>query len=126
VEFLIILAVLALVVLVVAAPLHRRSEARHTGAETEVTPEPAAPAGGACAGELADMELAREAKYREIREAELDHAAGKLSDADFAQLDAQLRIEAVEILRAIDRLAPAEGLRPPRAEPGAESYHRAR
>jgi cytochrome c-type biogenesis protein CcmF len=40
----------------------------------------------------------KEAKYREIRDAELDHAAGKLSDEDFAVLDAELRTEAVEIL----------------------------
>jgi len=40
----------------------------------------------------------KEAKYREIRDAELDHAAGKLSDEDFALLDAELRKEAVQIL----------------------------
>jgi cytochrome c-type biogenesis protein CcmF len=40
----------------------------------------------------------KEAKYREIRDAELDHAAGKLSDEDFALLDAELRREAVELL----------------------------
>jgi cytochrome c-type biogenesis protein CcmF len=40
----------------------------------------------------------KEAKYREIRDAELDHAAGKLSDEDFAVLDAELRTEALEIL----------------------------
>jgi cytochrome c-type biogenesis protein CcmF len=40
----------------------------------------------------------KEAKYREIRDAELDHAAGKLSDEDFALLDAELREEALEIL----------------------------
>jgi cytochrome c-type biogenesis protein CcmF len=45
-----------------------------------------------------DLEALKEAKYREIRDAELDHAAGKLSDADFALLDAELREEAVEIL----------------------------
>jgi cytochrome c-type biogenesis protein CcmF len=45
-----------------------------------------------------DLEALKEAKYREIRDAELDHAAGKLSDEDFALLDAELREEAVEIL----------------------------
>ncbi|HEY5976739.1 MAG TPA: cytochrome c-type biogenesis CcmF C-terminal domain-containing protein [Solirubrobacterales bacterium] len=44
------------------------------------------------------LEAQKEAKYREIRDAELDHAAGKLSDEDFAILDAELRSEAVEIL----------------------------
>jgi cytochrome c-type biogenesis protein CcmF len=45
-----------------------------------------------------ELEALKEAKYREIRDAELDHAAGKLSDEDFAILDAELRNEAVEIL----------------------------
>jgi cytochrome c-type biogenesis protein CcmF len=49
------------------------------------------------AGDL-ELEALKEAKYREIRDAELDHAAGKLSDEDFALLDAELRKEAVEIL----------------------------
>ncbi len=44
----------------------------------------------------------KEAKYREIRDAELDHAAGKLSDEDYALLDAELRVEAVEILDRIE------------------------
>ena len=47
---------------------------------------------------IADLEARREAKYREIRDTQLDHAAGKLSDEDFALLDAELRSEAVEIL----------------------------
>ena len=47
---------------------------------------------------VTDLEALKEAKYREIRDAELDHAAGKLSDEDFAILDAELRTEAVEIL----------------------------
>ncbi len=45
-----------------------------------------------------ELEALKEAKYREIRDAELDHAAGKLSDEDFTLLDAELRREAVEIL----------------------------
>ncbi|HEY5941723.1 MAG TPA: cytochrome c-type biogenesis CcmF C-terminal domain-containing protein [Solirubrobacterales bacterium] len=44
----------------------------------------------------------KEAKYREIRDAELDHAAGKLSDEDFAAVDAELRREALEILDRTD------------------------
>jgi cytochrome c-type biogenesis protein CcmF len=50
----------------------------------------------------------KEAKYREIRDAQLDHAAGKLSDEDFAVLDAELRREAVEIL---DRVENGNGSR---------------
>ena len=45
-----------------------------------------------------EADARKEAKYREIRDAELDHAAGKLSDEDFATLDAELRREALEIL----------------------------
>jgi hypothetical protein len=65
------------------------------------------PARGARRRPAADTELEalKEAKYREIRDAELDHAAGKLSDEDYALLDAELRKEAVEIL---DAEQPAE------------------
>ena len=47
-----------------------------------------------------EADARKEAKYREIRDAELDHAVGKLSDEDFAAVDAELRREAVEILGA--------------------------
>jgi hypothetical protein len=57
--------------------------------------------------EIAELEAARDAKYREIRDAELDHRTGKLSDADYQALDQSLRAEAVEILRALDRAAAA-------------------
>ena len=49
-----------------------------------------------------EVDALKEAKYREIRDAELDHAAGKLSDEDYALLDAELRREAVEILDRIE------------------------
>ncbi|MEZ5078963.1 MAG: cytochrome c-type biogenesis CcmF C-terminal domain-containing protein [Solirubrobacterales bacterium] len=55
-----------------------------------------------------EADALKEAKYREIRDAELDHAAGKLSDQDFAVLDAELRREAVEIL---DRVENGRGTR---------------
>ncbi len=45
-----------------------------------------------------EADALKEAKYREIRDAELDHASGKLSDEDFALLDAELRKEALQIL----------------------------
>jgi hypothetical protein len=50
------------------------------------------------------LEAARDAKYREIRELELDHRTQKLSDEDFRALDRQLRAEAVAILRQLDAL----------------------
>ena len=52
---------------------------------------------------VAEVQLRKEAKYREIRDAQLDHAAGKLSDDDFAELDAELRRDAVAILAELDR-----------------------
>jgi hypothetical protein len=56
------------------------------------------------AAERADLEAAKEAKYREIRDAELDRRTGKLSDEDWRALDRDLRAEAVEILRRLDAL----------------------
>jgi hypothetical protein len=89
-EFLIVLAVLALVVFVVSGPLRRASSAGSR------PPEPTSARG------LDELEATREAKYREIRDAELDHRTGKLSDADFEAVDRTLRAEAIEILHAID------------------------
>jgi hypothetical protein len=51
-----------------------------------------------------ELEAAKEAKYREIRDADMDFRTGKLSDADYRMLDRQLRGEAVEILRELDEL----------------------
>jgi hypothetical protein len=87
VELLLVLVVLAVVVLVVSAPLRRPTSVE----ETED------------AGR-AELEAARDAKYREIRDAELDHRTGKLSEADWRALDRGLRAEAVEILRRLDEL----------------------
>ena len=107
-EFLIVLAVLAVVVVIVGAPLRR---AAIRGPEPPAQPDdrdrPRA--------ELAELEAAREAKYREIRDAELDHRTGKLSDADFEAVDRTLRSEAIEILRALDHARGADG-QPARAK----------
>ena len=90
-EFVIVLAILAGVVLFVSAPLRR-------GAGDDEA-EPAS---------LAELEAAREAKYRELRDAELDHRTGKLSDGDYEALDRSLRGEAIEILHQIDRATIGE------------------
>src|SRR4051794_26246462 len=58
---------------------------------------------------IADLESRKEAKYREIRDTELDHAAGKLSDEDFRRQDAELRREAVEILKELDEVRSVAG-----------------
>jgi hypothetical protein len=51
-----------------------------------------------------ELEAAKEAKYREIRDAELDHEMGKLSDEDHRAVDRELRAEAIEILKSLDEL----------------------
>jgi uncharacterized membrane protein len=53
----------------------------------------------------AALEAAKEAKYREIRDAELDFQMGKLSEEDYNAIDSELRAQAIEILRQIDALA---------------------
>jgi len=53
------------------------------------------------------LEAAKEAKFREIRDAELDFRTGKLSEADWRRLDRELRSEAIEILRGLDELPPS-------------------
>ena len=53
---------------------------------------------------LEELRAAKEAKYREIRDAELDHRMGKLSVADWRTVDGELRGEAIEILRELDAL----------------------
>ena len=74
--------------------------------------------------QLEDLEAAKEARYREIREAEMDFRTGKLSEADYKAIDRQLRAEAVELLRRLDalgasgdervgRMAGTTALRPP-------------
>jgi hypothetical protein len=52
-----------------------------------------------------ELEVAREAKYREIRDTELDYRTGKLSAEDFEAVNATLRAEALAIL---DRLKALE------------------
>jgi hypothetical protein len=87
VEYVIAFAVLALVVaLVVTAPLRRSAD--QIGGDSR----------------RSDLEAAKQAKYREIRDAELDHRMGKLSEADWRAVDRELRAEAAEILRRLDEL----------------------
>jgi membrane protein implicated in regulation of membrane protease activity len=53
---------------------------------------------------IEELQAAKEAKYREIRDAELDHRMGKLSREDWRAVDRDLRGEAIEILRELDAL----------------------
>ena len=88
-ELLISIVLLALVAAFVLVPLRR-----------EASPEE----GDELAAERAELEARKEAKYREIRDAQADHAAGKMGDEDFRALDRELRAEAIGILKRMDRL----------------------
>ncbi len=88
----IVILLLGAVALFVTAPL-RSGAAEIERAETE--------------GRRADLEAARDAKYREIRDLEMDHRTGKLSDEDWRGLDRDLRAEAVDILHELDQLGDA-------------------
>ena len=93
-ELLLAVAIVVLVAWFVTEPLRGRPSA-----ESDESTEREA--------ELADLEARKEAKYRQIRDAEADHASGKLSDEDFKRLDRELRGEAVAILKKLDRLRPS-------------------
>jgi hypothetical protein len=106
------LALVTVVVLVVSAPLRasrRRPDSasadRCTEAEVRETGADGAAARFSPPGQVAkrgDLEAAREAKYREIRDAELDYRTGKLSREDYEAIDGELRAEAIEILNRLE------------------------
>jgi hypothetical protein len=87
-----VLVAVAVTVAIVAAPL-RAGRAQEEDAER--------------VSALADLEAAKESKYREIREAELDYRTGKLSEGDWRTIDRELRAEAMELLRRLDELTGA-------------------
>jgi hypothetical protein len=93
-EVLLVIVVVAVAVLLIVGPLRSRRDGE---AET------------AGARERAELDAAKEAKYREIREAELDYRSGKLSREDWRALDAELRTEAIELLRRLDSLDRPDG-----------------
>jgi hypothetical protein len=91
-EFVLAALVLAgIVALVVLAPL-RKGEERSRAEDDR----------------RAALEAAKEQKYRDIRDAELDYRMGKLSEEDWREADRELRSDAMEILRRLDRLGGAE------------------
>jgi flagellar biosynthesis/type III secretory pathway M-ring protein FliF/YscJ len=85
-EFVLVLAVLGIAVFLIAGPLRAHRAA--------ADPRRAA--------ERSELEAAQEAKYREIRDAELDFRTGKVSEADYRITDRELREQAVAILREVD------------------------
>ena len=91
-EFVLAALVLAgIVALVVLAPL-RKGEERSRAEDDR----------------RAALEAAKEQKYRDIRDAELDYRMGKLSEEDWREADRELRSDAMEILRRLDRLGGTE------------------
>ncbi|MEI7625160.1 MAG: hypothetical protein WCK06_03335 [Actinomycetota bacterium] len=86
--FIAILAVLAVVVWLIIGPLREgpTGEQDRSQAEIEV------------------LETAKEAKYLEIRDAEMELRTGKLSQEDWNEVDRQLRREAVSILGELEAL----------------------
>jgi hypothetical protein len=94
-EIVLVLAVVAAVVLLIAAPLRA-----HVRPSPGVEPDLSA--------ERAELDAAKEAKLREIREAELDYHTGKLSYGDWVALDSALRSEAIDLLRQLDALSAGE------------------
>ncbi len=95
------LVLVGLVVVVVSAPVrraHRREES-----EPEASPSQPGDAPPLLPTQARDeLDAAREAKYREIRDAELDYRTGKLSREDYEAIDADLRAEAIEILNRLE------------------------
>jgi hypothetical protein len=87
--YLIVLAVLAGAIYLISSPL--RTARLQTAADRR-------------ASRRAELQAARDAKYREIRDAELDLQTGKLSAEDYAAVDRGLRGEAIEILNQLDEV----------------------
>jgi flagellar biosynthesis/type III secretory pathway M-ring protein FliF/YscJ len=85
----VVLVVLAIVIWLVVSPLRRGHTERVDASAASARDE---------------LEALKEAKYREIRDAELDFRTGKLSKADYRATDRALRAEAVDILRRMDDL----------------------
>jgi len=94
-EVLLVILIVGVAAVFVTMPLWRDGSGPDAG-QGETTEDP----------RRAELEARKEAKYREIRDAELDREQGKLSQEDWARLDAQLRREAIEILKELDGLAP--------------------
>jgi hypothetical protein len=96
VEILLALAIVAALAWIVTQPLRR---GRGEDGEGEALEDP----------RVAELEARKEALYRQIRDAELDRAQGKLSEDDWRRADAELRRDAIEVLKALDRAHSAAG-----------------
>ena len=100
-QYLLVLAVLAIALYVISGPLLSARRASEIASD-----------------DVRALEAARDSKLQEIRDAEMDLRTGKLSDQDYTAIDHALRGEAVKILDRLDsaieherelRAAEAEG-----------------
>jgi hypothetical protein len=89
VELVLIAVILVVVAVFVTAPL-RRAAGFADGEDEDPR--------------IADLEARKQAKYREIRDAELDREAGKIDEQEWRRQDAELRREAIGILKRLDEL----------------------
>jgi hypothetical protein len=89
VELVLIAVILVVLAVFVTAPL-RRAAGLADGDEEDPR--------------IADLEARKQAKYREIRDAELDREAGKIDEQEWRRQDAELRREAIGILKRLDEL----------------------
>jgi hypothetical protein len=93
-ELLLTAILLGVVVTIIAGPLRRGGHAESRDLS-----------------QRAAVELAKDAKYHEILDAELDFHTGKLSDPDYREVDRQLRVEVSELLRRLDAAEAKDGPR---------------
>jgi len=96
---------LAVVIAIVGAPLRAARDRELAGEHVLNDDDPERRQ----AYERAQLESAREAKYGEIRDAELDMRTGKLSREDYEAVDGALRAEALELLNRLQALERDEG-----------------
>jgi hypothetical protein len=101
------LAVIGLAVLAVAALIFVAFPLARPPAASEVVPEPTEEA----RARLASRER-RDTAYAALRELELDHRTGKLTDEDYAASRDALRAEAMEALHQLERLEADAGPEP--------------
>jgi hypothetical protein len=95
VPYLLVLLVLAVVLYGISSPFRAAATQGASVAENvdaaALGPDP-----------VAELKAARDAKYREIRDVEMDVRTGKLSQEDYDELNGTLRGQAIEILRELD------------------------
>lgn len=103
------LILLALALVAIAWPLLR--ERPEPGEPAAELPQPE----NVPADPLLELEAQRDSLYQAIKELEFDYQVGKVSEVDYQAFDAQLKEQAVMVLKEIDAFEIAE------ADPALES-----